>query len=132
MSTDLQSPPEQNLTSLVSGIMSDAQDLFRQQAELFRHEVREDFRKTKDAAVPLAIGVWLVLLGSLLLSVTVALGLAAAGLPMWVSFAVVGVAVLGGGGGLYYVGKKKFESFNPLPDESATALKENLECLKPK
>jgi len=133
MSTDLQNPPEQNMTALVTGILNDAQELFRQQANMLRAEVREDFRKTKEAAYPLAIGLWLAMLGSLLLSVTLALILEAAGLPPWASFAIVGVLFAAVGCGLVYLGKKKFASFNPLPDESAEALKENLEWIaKPK
>jgi len=133
MSTDLQSPPEPNVTTLVTGILSDAEELFRQQAALFRQEIKEDVRKTKEAAIPLAIGLWLALLGSILLSVTLALGLAAAGLPPWAGFAIVGVAVSLAGVGLFSAGQKKFASFNPLPEKSAEALEENLECLiKPK
>jgi len=133
MTTDLQSPPEQNMTALVTGILNDAQELFRQQLTLMRQEMKDDFRKSKQAAFPLAIGLWLALLGSILLSVTLALLLAETGLPPWACFALVGVTLFLVGGGLVYLGKKKFDSFNPLPDESAAALKENLEWLaKPK
>jgi protein-S-isoprenylcysteine O-methyltransferase Ste14 len=136
MANDLQSPPEsdQNLSTLVTGILNDAQLLFRQQVDMVRHEVREDLRKTKEAAVPLAIGTYLALLGVALLSVTVALMLDKfTDLEAWSSFAIVGVVVALAGGGLFYAGKQKFASFNPLPDESAKALQENLEWkTKPK
>jgi len=133
MSTDLHSPPEQNLSALLSGIVADAQKLFRQQTELFRQEVREDLRKTQEAAVPMALGLWLAGVGSLLLLTTAALGLSAAGLQLWVSFLIVGGVAFLIGGALFFVGKQKFDSFNPLPDKSAEALKENLEWLtKPK
>jgi hypothetical protein len=137
MANDLQSPPEseQNLSALVTGIVNDAQELFKQQVNLFRHEVKEDFRKTKEAALPMAAGLWLAALGSLLLCVTVALLLNLAFPPehSWAGFAIVGAAVALAGGGLFYAGKKKFDSFNPLPDKSAEALKENLEWVtKPK
>jgi len=133
MSTDLQNPPEQNLTTLVTGILNDAQELFRQQANMLRAEVKEDLRKTKEAAFPLAIGVWLGALGSILLGITLALLLAETGLALWACFAIVGVAFAAVGGGLVYAGKKRFAAFNPLPDESAEALKENLEWIaKPK
>ena len=124
---------EQNLSTLVAGILNDAQDLFRQQMTLFRTEVQKDFRKTREAAVPMAIGLWLAFIGSLFLGVTLALLLELAGLPQWASFAIVGAAIFLIGGGLFIAGKKQFESFNPLPDESAAALKENLEWItKPK
>jgi protein-S-isoprenylcysteine O-methyltransferase Ste14 len=135
MANDLQSPTDQqNLTSLVTGILDDAQELFRQQAKLLRHEIKEDFRKTRQAAIPAALGLWLVVLGSILLSATAALCLHEfAGWSSSASFGVVGLVVLILGGGLFYVGMQKFASFNPLPDESAEALKENLEWIaKPK
>jgi hypothetical protein len=133
MSQDLQSPPEPQVTTLVTGILNDAQELFRQQIALVRREVQEDFRKTKEAAIPLGIGLGLVAMGCLLLSITVALLLGETGLPLWACFAIVGAAVSVLGGGLFYAGKKQMESFNPLPDESAEALKENLEWItKPK
>jgi hypothetical protein len=135
MANDLQSPPEseQNLTTLVTGILNDAQELFRQQINLVREEVKEDFRKTKEAVTPMAIGLWFVLVGTLLLSVTLALLLELTGLPQWACFAIVGGVVALVGGGLIYAGKKMFDSFNPLPDKSAEALKENLEWMtKPK
>jgi uncharacterized membrane protein YjjP (DUF1212 family) len=132
MSQEVQSPPDQNLSALLAGIVNDVQDLFRQQVALVKTEVREDLKKTKEAAIPLAIGLWLAVLGSFMLCITVALVLALV-LPYWASFAIVGAAVTLVGAGLVYAGKKKFESFNPLPDESAEALKENLEWIaKPK
>ena len=135
MANDLQSPPEQqNLTSLVTGILDDAQELFRQQVKLLRHEIKEDFRKTRQAAIPAALGIWLLVLGSILLSATAALLLSEfAGWSQSASFGLVGAVVLIVGGALFYWGKQKFASFNPLPDESAEALKENLEWIaKPK
>ncbi len=132
MSHDVQSPPDQNLSALLAGIVNDVQDLFRQQVALVRTEVREDLRKTKEAAIPMAIGLWLAVIGSFMLCITLALVLALV-LPYWASFAIVGVVVSLVGGGLVYAGVKKFQSFNPLPDESAEALKENLEWIaKPK
>jgi len=134
MASDLQSPPEPNLAELVTGILKDGQELFRQQVALVRHEIREDFRKTKEAAAPMALGLWLAVLGSIVFSAAVALFLTEVVLwPSWVSFALVGGVVGLVGGVLIYVGKKKFESFNPLPEKSAEALKENLEWIaKPK
>ena len=46
MATDLKSTQEPSVTALVTGIISDAEELFKQQFELFKHEVRDDFRKT--------------------------------------------------------------------------------------
>jgi len=111
MASDVQSSSEhENLATLVTGILNDGQELFRQQVNLIRTEIKEDLRKTKEASIPLA-----------------------AGLSMWAAFAIVGTVLTLAGGGLAYLGKVKFDSFNPLPDKSAEALKENLEWIaKPK
>jgi VIT1/CCC1 family predicted Fe2+/Mn2+ transporter len=121
------------ITSLVTGIINDAHDLIKQQVHLLRHEIKEDFRKTKDATLALGIGAGVALLGVILLCLAVVYLINWAGLLLWVSYLIVGVVLLIVGGVLAYLGKKKFDSFNPLPDETAQALKENVEWItKPK
>jgi len=57
MATDTYSPPDQQtLTSLVSGIIHDAQTLVQQQVALVREEIRIDLRKTKEAVAAIAAG----------------------------------------------------------------------------
>jgi len=134
MATDVQNCPEPSVTSLVTGIVHDAQELCKQQVALFKHEVREDMRKTREAALALAAGVAVTAVGGLLFCWAIAfLIFEAGGLPRWASFGIVAVVFLGLGVGLVLAGKKKFDSFNPLPDETAQALKENVQWIvKPK
>jgi hypothetical protein len=47
-------------------------------------------------------------------------------LPLWGAFGIVGAGMAIIGVVLSMVGKDKFMSFNPLPDKSVEALKENL------
>jgi hypothetical protein len=47
-------------------------------------------------------------------------------LPIWSCYAIVGIVFAASGAALIYAGKKQFESFNPLPDQSIGALKENV------
>jgi len=56
MATDLRSDHEPSVTELVSGILNDAQTLFKQQFEMLKHEVKEDFRKTREASLMLGLG----------------------------------------------------------------------------
>jgi len=129
MATQVQSDTDVSLTSLVSGIVSDAQDLMKQQLALFQAEVKEDMRKTSEAAASLGAGLAVTLVGSILLCFTLAylLHWAFPQAPLWVWCAVVGGVVTGLGLGLIRVAWVKFHSFNPLPDKTAQALKENLE-----
>jgi len=132
MATDLKveakAERDASVTSLVSGIVSDFQDLLAQQVNLLRHEIRSDFEKTKDAATLQGIGVGVALLGGLLLSLTLVhlLHWWFPELPLWGAHGIVGLTALVVGGILFFAGKARFASFNPLPDESLDALKENV------
>jgi predicted lysophospholipase L1 biosynthesis ABC-type transport system permease subunit len=119
--------PEGSLTGLVAGIISDAQTLIRQQAEMLKAEVREDLQRSKRAAEYGAVGIVCATVG--------ALGLVAAlayllheqfQFAMWASCGIVGGLFLLVGlalGGFSYV---LLERFNPLPDKTFNALKENI------
>jgi uncharacterized BrkB/YihY/UPF0761 family membrane protein len=129
MAANVQSGPDVSVTSLVGGIVSDAQELMQQQLALFKAEVREDMRKTTEASTSLGVGLAATLLGSIVLCFAAAhlLYWAFATVPLWVWYAVVGGVVTTVGVGLTLVAFQKFRSFNPLPDQTAEALKENLE-----
>jgi len=118
----------------VSGIVHDVGELIRQQVELFKTEVKADLRKTKEASASLALGLCFLLLSAILLCFTVVYLLnELGGLPLWAGFLIVTLGVGLPGAGLAFYGWKKFQSFNPLPDQSAQALRETLEWqTKPK
>jgi Putative Actinobacterial Holin-X, holin superfamily III len=129
IANDVHSPPDRSITTLVGGIIADAQQLIQQQFTMFRQEVRDDFRKTKEAALSLAVGVTISLAGSVLLLVMLPLLLhwAVPELALWACFGIVAGVLAALGGVLAYRGVKKFQSFNPLPDQSADAFMENLQ-----
>lgn len=126
MATNLQESPEQSLTSIVSGIIGDCQELIKQQMDLLKSEVAADLRKTKEAAVALVFGVAALFLGGTLLSVAVIqLLIAFVPLPPWASYLLVGSVVVACGGILSFLGWNRFQSINA--DQSVKAIKENLE-----
>jgi len=129
MPTQVQSETDVSLTSLVSGIVGDAQELMKQQLALFQAEVKEDLRKTSEAAASLGAGLAVTLVGSIVFCFALVhlLIWAFPQAPAWVWYAVVSGVVTGVGLGLVRVAWVKFHSFNPLPDKTAQALKENLE-----
>src|SRR5579862_1976995 len=63
---DAASHSEPRLTTLVSGIIADAQHLIEQQLTMFRQELRDDLRKTRNAILPLVGGVGVTVVGSVL------------------------------------------------------------------
>jgi hypothetical protein len=123
-----QSPPERSVTTLVTGIIADAQHLIQQQLSMFRQEIRDDLRKSRDASLAMGVGIGITLIGSALLLIMLPLLLhwTAPELPLWACFGVVGGFLTALGGVLVYAGVKKFESFNPLSEKSIEAFKENL------
>jgi hypothetical protein len=128
MASNPETSSEPTTTSLVTGILYDVQELFKQQMALFKTEVKNDARRTAQATLYLAAGGVVVLIGAVLLCVMIVHLLHTyTPLDLWACYLIVGVLVTALGGLMIYLGREKFQSFNPLPDESMAALKENLE-----
>jgi hypothetical protein len=128
MASNLQTSSDQSLTSLVTGLINDGQELLKQQLALFKTEVREDLRKTREALTSLALGLVVLFVGGILLClVPVYLLHELAGWKLWASYALVGGVIAAIGGLLTVLGIQQLKSFNPLPEQTAEGLKENLE-----
>lgn len=128
MATDLQSPPQQpSVTALVGGIITDVQDLIKQQVELIGKEIKEDITKSIWAAVSLAAGGGIAAMGGFLLCITLALALDyyIPELHWWGGFGIVGGVLALVGVGLLYAAIKKFETITAMP-ESVQAIKETV------
>lgn len=125
---DAEGLPERSVTTLMSGIIADTQQLIGQQLTMFRQEIRDDLRKSRDAVLSLAVGAGITLMGGVLVLIMLPLLLhwGVPELPLWACFGIVGGILAACGGVLVFAGVKKFESFNPLSDQSFKAFKENL------
>jgi Putative Actinobacterial Holin-X, holin superfamily III len=131
MATDLETGQEASVTQLVSGIMSDAQKLTRQQLALLRYEVKEDLHKAREAGFFLAWGLGTALMGALLFCLMLVhlLSWTAPELPLWGCYGIVGGLVAALGSALFFAGIHKVRSFDPPLDQSVQALKENVQWL---
>ena len=120
-----------NPVALLGEIISDSQELLREQMAMFRAELAEDMAKTKQAVTPLLIALGVGVVGLLMLAHMCAylLQWAMPNVALWVHFGVVALVLLVAAAGLFFAGKKTFESFNPMPDKSFDAMKENVQCL---
>jgi hypothetical protein len=129
MASNLQTDSGPSLGGLVSGIIQDAQVLMSQQLTLFKQEVREDFQKTRDAMGLLIVAGSVLLVGSALLSLMLVhlLFWLAPGLHLWGCYLIVGGAITLIGGGLAVQGWQQLRTVNPVPEQTAKALEENLE-----
>jgi uncharacterized membrane protein YqjE len=129
MATHVDTENGQGITSLVSGIINDGQELIKQQLHLFSVELKNDLRRTRDASIPLIIGGVVAAIGAFFLFVTVALWIPWQwpDMPTWAGFAIVTAIFLIVGAILVIMGKSRFDAFNPLPDKSLKGLEENVQ-----
>lgn len=126
------------LTTAVSGIISDFQKLMTQQVALLKAELIRDWAKSKRAMAPMIVGAMFLAGAALMLAMTGAYALHWAfappdtdpsRLPLWACFGIVGLTLVVAGGGLVMLGVWAFQSFNPLPDETAAAFEQNVKAL---
>ena len=125
--TDGASVAGPSVTGLVSGIIADAQTLIRQQAEMFKAELQQDFQRSKRAAEFGALGIVCTTVGTLgLMSALAYLLHEQLQFAMWASWGIVGGLFFLAGvasGGVSYV---LLERFNLLPDKTIRSLKDLL------
>jgi len=138
MTPQVPTSSEPGLASLVSGIVSDIGDLIKQEFKFARTEVQTDLRKSKEAIVALAIGAGAAALGLIFAGLMVVYllhwltsppGDDRASIPLWGCYGIVTLVFLGSGTALLLAGKKKFDSFNPLPEQTVATVKENVQWI---
>jgi len=120
---------DQSATKLVSGIVTDAQELLTQQINLFKVEVQEDLRLTTQAAIALGIGLAVSLVGGILLAHMLVYALEAwlGHGYLWLCYALVGGAITVAGVVLVLGSLQAFSKINPPLPETQEAIKETLE-----
>jgi hypothetical protein len=130
---------EFSASNLIGGILGDFQDLLRQQFALIKAECLEDWRKTKEAGLLLALSIVPMASGGMLLAfmlahllhwATTPSGSDPASLPLWACFGIVGVVLVGIGAVLFVMGLHNLRSMDPLHGKSVQAMGENVDWLK--
>jgi multisubunit Na+/H+ antiporter MnhB subunit len=129
MSTQVEPDSDTRVSSLVSGILQDAKQLFVQQMTLFQVEIKNDVRRTIYALIPLMAGVVVLFVAVLILAHSVAhfLSWYFLELPLWGGLAIVGGVICLVGIGLLLWSKMALSNINPLPEKSMEGLKENIQ-----
>jgi uncharacterized membrane protein YqjE len=133
MATDTRTTPEPTLSGLVSGILRDAQELIQQEIALARVEIRDEVRKTRDAALSMAAGLVCVALGAiffLLLVVFIITWATSQHIPLWGSFGIVGAVLCLVGAILVYNGRNRAEQIHLIPKQTAETMRENMQWIR--
>lgn len=122
--------PRPTFTALLEGLLADMKVLAIQEFRLATHEVREELGKAQSAASSFALAIGLAAIGGLLLILMVVHALAAAGLPLWASYGLVGLALGGAGVGLLIRAKHQAAEIRVLPIRTVQTMKENVSWIK--
>jgi hypothetical protein len=136
---EVHAPPEEaSMTGLLRGIINDVGNLIRQEIRFARTEIKSDARATLRAGVVLALGAGTAALGVILMTfmlvhlihwLSLPAGTAEPGIPLWGCYGIVAAVFLSVGGLMVFAGVKTFQNVNPLPDETAKNVKENVEWI---
>jgi len=120
-----------SVTELVSGILTDVQNLGMQHLALFRHEVKQDIRKASDGVSSLAVGLAILQVGALLICLMFVylLSQMVAGLSLWMCFGIVGAVVIAAGAIAIVYGAQKLKSVEKISDETAEIIKDDARWL---
>jgi membrane-bound ClpP family serine protease len=125
--------PPTSVSSLAGGIINDAQELIRQEMRLARAEIRQEVDKAKMAALSLAVGGFIAVLGVILLCFGIAhlitWGTGEA-IPLFGSFLIIGFALAVGGGALLFLARTKASEIHLVPPQTAETMRENVQWLK--
>jgi uncharacterized membrane protein YgcG len=120
-----------SLTALMTGIVDDLQRLIRQEMQLARREVQQEWEKAKIAAGAFAAAAFLGALAALMFCFFFVYLLSwATGLPLWcwfiIAFGILGAAALI----LFAVGRTKAQEINVVPPQTAQTMRENVEWIQ--
>lgn len=119
-----------SMVRLVTGIISDGQELIKQQFALLRAELKEDLRKAREASMMLAFGLSILFVGTILLALMLVylLSWAVASLPLWACFGIVGCIFTLAGAGMCLGGFKRMKDAASL-EQSVQEFKETTQWI---
>ncbi len=119
------------LADIVKGILQDAALLVRQEAQLFRDEVKLEVGKAGRAATGMGVGIGFVAIGGLFLLLMLVYGLHEwFGLPLWASYGLIGGLLAAVGAVLLIKAKTLAGSVQAMPRRTLYAIKEDAQWIK--
>jgi len=137
MANEVHAPPEEaSMSGLLRGIINDIGDLIRQELRFARSEFKSDARKMTRSGAVLALGVGSAAVGVVLVAFMMVYLIHSlsgapdsASIPLWGCYGIVAAVFLVVGAGLGFLGYQSMQKLNPLPDQTAQSVKENVEWI---
>jgi hypothetical protein len=131
MAQDPSPRSETSVATLIGGIVNDAKDLLINEFTIAKLEIQQELRKTKSAALALAMGAGIVGIGGLFLMLMCVHGLVVLlDIPLWGSYGLVGGLLFLVGAILLARGKQTAEQIDVIPPKTASTLRDNAQWIK--
>jgi hypothetical protein len=131
LGTEPERVDEPDLSTLLRGVVRDAETLIGLQFDLLRSEVREELYQARDAALSIGSGAALIGMGGVLTSFMAVHGLRqATRLPLWACYGIVGGLLGAAGTVLVSSGLGQAAGVRIVPAQTVEALEENLGWIK--
>jgi hypothetical protein len=123
-------PRREPVTHLIQNVVDDLRDLFREEVALARAEIREEVSAWSSAAMSIAIGAAVAVLGVCFILLAIAQGIAMAlSWPAWAGYVIVGVVLGIAGSAALMGGRRRSRTIATLPRTTQT-VKETSEWMK--
>jgi hypothetical protein len=120
-----------SFASLLTDVVNDIRDLFRQEVNLARVEIKQEMSNAKSAAIKIGGAVFALLLATLFLLTALARGLSDLfHMPVWAGYAIVGVLLGIVGGVMMVAARANVQKVGPIPARTVRTMKENVEWVK--
>jgi len=126
---DLREDAEASLGELISRTTSDLSQLFHDELELAKVEIKDEVKTAGRAGALMGAAGLLGYLALALLCFAAAWGLAEV-MPEGFAFLIVGVVVGAVAGVIFLVGRKDLESFEPVPTQTVETIQEDIQWAK--
>jgi 4-amino-4-deoxy-L-arabinose transferase-like glycosyltransferase len=126
MTSQYETETPHSLAEQVSGIVDDAQEVIKQQLNLFQAEFKTTIRNHIGVGIGLALALGTLSVAAVTIAFAVAYGMASAWqLPLWGAFAIVAGILVAATVALAWWTWHQFTTISLLPDNKAEGLKEN-------
>jgi len=128
---DAPSDSDTSVTGLLSRLANDVSELTRGEMQLARAEISQSVNDAKTGVISLAAGAIVLLTGLPILLASLAFGIAGlTGIPLWVSFLVVGLIVAGIGAIMLKTAGSKLSAENMSLSRTASSLEKDARLVK--
>jgi hypothetical protein len=124
-------PTERTLGQLVASATQDMSAIVKSEIDLAKAEITADAKKAGSGAALVAIAGVFAFLALILLLISAAYGLVAAGLAPWLAFLIVAVALLVIGGICVLVARSAFQKIQGKPERTIKTTQDTIAAIKP-